>query len=105
MKTEKCYFEPKLNLNHICKLSIQKLNHKLSIQLDSKFLITVWNTLKYFFSGVPHLANYILISFQLLNEPELGEGIDPDMALTPFQSSIVLDKIRTHDHPIVSHVR
>ncbi len=27
------------------------------------------------------------IYFQLLNEPELGAGIDPGMALTPFPSS------------------
>jgi len=33
---------------------------------------------KYFF-GVPHLAIYIFFLFQLLNEPELGAGIDPDM--------------------------
>jgi len=43
--------------------------------------------------------------FQLLNEPGLGEGIDPGMALTPFPSSIVLDEIRTHDLPIMSRVR
>jgi len=29
------------------------------------------------FFGVPHLATYIFLSFQLLNEPGLGEGIDP----------------------------
>jgi len=56
--------------------------------------------IKYFF-GVPHLATYIFLSFQLLNEPGLGEGIDPGMALTPFTSSIVLDKIQTHDLPLV----
>jgi len=38
----------------------------------------------------------IFFSLQLLNEPGLGEGIDPGMALTPFTSSIVLDEIRTH---------
>jgi hypothetical protein len=41
---------------------------------------------------------------KLLNEPGLGEGIDPGMTLTPFPSSIVLDDIRTHDLPIVSQV-
>ncbi len=29
--------------------------------------------------------------FQLLNEPELGAGIDPGMALTPFSSRIGRD--------------
>jgi len=48
--------------------------------------------LKYFF-GVPHLATYIFLSVQLLNEPGLGEGINPGMALTPFPSSKVLDEI------------
>jgi len=28
------------------------------------------------------------LSFRLLNEPGLGAGIDPGMALTPFPSSI-----------------
>jgi len=41
--------------------------------------------LKYFFS-VPHLANCIFLFFY--NEPELGKGIDPGMALTPLPSSI-----------------
>ncbi len=54
---------------------------------------------------MPHLATNIFLSFQLLNEPGLGEGIDPGMALPPFPSSIVLDKIQTQDLPIVSLVR
>ena len=33
----------------------------------------------------------------LLNEPGLGTGIDPGMALTPFLSWTVWDKIRTHN--------
>ncbi len=38
------------------------------------------------FLGVPHLATCIfLFSF---NEPELGAGINPGMALTPLPSSI-----------------
>ncbi len=45
------------------------------------------------FFGVPHLATYIFLSFQLLNEPGLGKGIDHGIALTPFPSSIVLYKI------------
>jgi len=28
------------------------------------------------------------LSFQVLNEPGLGAGINPGMALTPFSSSI-----------------
>jgi len=31
------------------------------------------------------------LSFQLLTEPGLGSGIDPEMALTPFPSSIGRD--------------
>ncbi len=44
-------------------------------------------------------------TFQLLNEPGLGAGIDPVMALTPFPSSIILDEIRTHNPPIEGRVR
>jgi len=40
---------------------------------------------KYYF-GVPHLATCIFLFFY--NEPELGVGIDPGMALTPLSSSI-----------------
>jgi len=35
---------------------------------------------------VPHLATCIFLCFY--NEPELGVGIDPGMALTPLPSSI-----------------
>jgi len=35
---------------------------------------------------VPHLATYIFLFFY--NEPKLGVGIDPGMALTPLPSSI-----------------
>jgi hypothetical protein len=35
---------------------------------------------------VPHLAACIFLFFY--NEPELGVGIDPGMAFTPFPSSI-----------------
>jgi hypothetical protein len=35
---------------------------------------------------VPHLATCIFLFF--CNEPELGVGIDPGMALTPLPSSI-----------------
>jgi len=38
----------------------------------------------YNFFGVPHLATCI---FLFSNEPELGEGIDPSMALNPFPSN------------------
>jgi len=41
---------------------------------------------KYFFWYAPFGYQYFL-AFQL-NEPELSEGIDPSMALTPFPSSI-----------------
>jgi len=36
--------------------------------------------------GVPHLATCIFLFFY--NEPELGVGIDPGMALTQLPSSI-----------------
>ncbi len=35
---------------------------------------------------MPHLATCIFLFFY--NEPELGAGIDPGMALTPLPSSI-----------------
>ncbi len=35
---------------------------------------------------MPHLATCIFLFFN--NEPELGVGIDPGMALTPLPSSI-----------------
>jgi hypothetical protein len=44
------------------------------------------NFFKYIFFGVPHLATCIFLFFY--NEPELGVGIDPGMALTPLTSSI-----------------
>jgi len=55
----------------------------------------------YFFWCAPFGYLYFL-SFQLLNEPGLGAGIDAGMALTPLPSSIGWD--RTHDLPIVSRV-
>jgi len=42
--------------------------------------------LKKYFFGVPHLATCIFLFFY--NEPELGVGIDPGMALTSLPSSI-----------------
>jgi len=44
-----------------------------------------------FFFGVPHLATCIFLFFY--NEPELGVGIDPGMALTPLPSSILPSSI------------
>ncbi len=35
---------------------------------------------------MPHLTTFIFLFFY--NEPELGVGIDPGMALTPLPSSI-----------------
>jgi hypothetical protein len=34
-----------------------------------------------FIVGLPHLTTYIFLIFSM-NEPELGAGIDPGMALT-----------------------
>ncbi len=45
---------------------------------------------KYFFWWAPFGCLYFL-SFKLLNEPELGAGIDPGMSLTPLPSSIGWD--------------
>ncbi len=44
-----------------------------------------------FFVGVPHSATYIILNF--LIELELGAGINPGMAFTPFPCSI-LDETR-----------
>jgi len=55
---------------------------------------------KIYFFGLPHLATCIFLFFY--NEPELGVGIDPGMALTPVPSSIGLDGNQTQDLPIVS---
>ncbi len=43
--------------------------------------------LKYYFVGVPRLANYNFLNFQI--EPQLGAGIDPGMAFIQFPSSIL----------------
>jgi hypothetical protein len=40
----------------------------------------------------------IFFSYFSTNEPELGAGIDPDMAFNPFPSSI-LDKTRRDSNP------
>jgi hypothetical protein len=41
--------------------------------------------------GVPHLATYIFLNFQI--ETKLCTGIDPGIAFSPFPSSI-LDETR-----------
>ncbi len=41
-----------------------------------------------FFVGSPHLATYIFL-ISLTNEPELGAGIDPGMALNVNQFHLV----------------
>jgi hypothetical protein len=68
----------------------------LTVLATSK--IDLWTIIKYvlsnrhnrpflnFFFGVPHLATCIFLFFY--NEPELGVGIDPGLALTPLPSSI-----------------
>jgi len=48
--------------------------------------ITMLNLKKKKDFDVPHLATCIFLFFY--NEPELGVGIDPGMALTPLPSSI-----------------
>jgi len=54
----------------------------MSVQVGSFF--------KLFFWCAPFGYLYFL-SFQLLNEPRLGAGIHPGMALTPLLSSIGWD--------------
>jgi hypothetical protein len=51
----------------------------------------------FFFFGLHYLATCIFLFFY--NEPELGVGIDPGMALTPLPSSIGWGSIpRPSDH-------
>jgi len=70
---------------------------------DTFFIIN--NLIKCFFNVFLVCPIWLPIFFQLLNEPGLGAGIDPGMALTPFPSSIVLDEIRTHDLSLVGQLR
>jgi len=60
----------------------------------------LYDKVKKYFFGVPHLATCIFLFFY--NEPELGVEIDPGIALTPLPSSIGRD--RTRDLLIVSRV-
>ncbi len=53
---------------------------------------------KVFFASVPLLASYIFLNFQI--EPELGTGINPGMAFTPFPCSI-LNETRFEPTPLV----
>jgi len=62
--------------------------------MNAPFLRRYWDILatgmvflKIFFWCTPFVCLYFL-SFLIMNEPGLGEGIDPDMALTPLPSSI-----------------
>ncbi len=82
-------------------LCMSNLSMRWNCDWTTQFVLTVCNILcgqtrtahfwfklfffKIFF-GVPHLATCIFLVFY--NEPELGVGIDPDMALTPLLSSI-----------------
>ncbi len=75
----------------------------IGIEITNKSLTYIY-FLKHFFWCAPFGYLYFLY-FQIVNEPGLGAGIGPGMGLTPFPSSIVLDKIQTHDLPIVSRVR
>ncbi len=56
-----------------------------------------------FFFWCAHLATCIFLIFQ----PELGAGINPGMALTPFPSGGILDETRLEPttFPIVNRVR
>ena len=47
---------------------------------------------------------YQFFSFFFMNEPRLGRGIDPGIALTQFLSNVGWDKIQTHDLFIVNLV-
>ena len=53
-----------------------------------------------FFVVVCHLATYIFLSFNLLNDSRLGAVFDPGMAFTLFPFSLF--EIRTHHLSITS---
>jgi len=50
----------------------KKLNEKMSIGFSVHLILETKTLLKKNIFGVPHLATYIFLSFQLLNEPRLG---------------------------------
>ncbi len=58
-----------------------------SLSFYLKYAFFIFFILKLFFVGVPHLATYIFVTFQI--EPELGAGIYTGMAFTPCPSSIL----------------
>jgi len=62
-----------------CSIHYNEYKLKLLSILFIHFIVT-------FVFGVPHLATCIFLFFY--NEPELGVGIDPGMALIPLPSSI-----------------
>jgi hypothetical protein len=66
-------------------------NTDLNYHLQGCHLIFFLNSFFLIFFVVPHLAAYIFFSFLIIDEPELGAGIDPGMALTPFPSRIGQD--------------
>ncbi len=65
------------------------------------FKVLIVNVFLKIFFGVPHLATFIFLFF--FNEPELGVGIDPGMALTRH-FLLALDRDWTHDLLIVIQV-
>jgi hypothetical protein len=69
------------------------------LSTNLKMLLTFFLLLFFWCAPFGHLY---FLSFQLLNKPGLGAGIDPGMALTPLPSSIGWDQ--THDLLIVSRV-
>ncbi len=58
--------------------------HEEELRVSEKFFINI-------FFGMPHWLPVLFLFFY--NEPELGAGINPGMALSPFPSSI-LDETR-----------
>jgi hypothetical protein len=75
------------------------MRHSLEITLN---FYSFFNLRKKLFFWCAPFGYMHFLSFHLLNEPGLGVGIYPGMALTPLPSSIGWD--RTHDLPIVSQV-
>jgi len=73
---------PSTQLQHHLQLRLLNLLRKIIFSCE-KYIFKK----KYFFLGLPRLATCIFSFFY--NEPELGKGIDPDMGLTPFPSSIL----------------
>ncbi len=87
-------------MRHHSSETDKNIEIKPPIDKWTNLIATSWRTyswlFKYVFVGVPHLATNVFLNFQI--EPELGTGIDPGMAFTPFPIYYIgWDKIQTHN--------